>query len=323
MEPASPPKVSVCMIAYAHEATIEQAVASALAQDTDFPLEIVVGEDCSPDGTRERLRALAREAGPALRVLERERNLGPGANFLATFAACRGEYVALLEGDDYWTSPHKLQRQVELLDARPEVMLCAHSVELVQLNGGSFSPSRFRVAPQVECGLDEILAENFLPTASVVLRNRPGLLPPWFAELPMCDWPLWILCAQAGRIVCLEECMAAYRCEGGTWSAANDERRLRAQLAAFLPLRSVLSGSARRLLDARLCRCHIQLSRWYREQGQARRAGRELLEAARYSGDRGQLLRATLGLSASTLPGPIYQRLRDLKRALLPLDSGG
>ena len=104
-------KVSVCMITYNHERFIAQAVESALMQETDFDYEIVIGEDCSTDGTRQVLLDLHDRHPDRIRLLLREKNIGASHNFVGTLEACRGEYVAFLDGDDYWTCPNKLQKQ--------------------------------------------------------------------------------------------------------------------------------------------------------------------------------------------------------------------
>ncbi|HMP08564.1 MAG TPA: glycosyltransferase, partial [Lacipirellulaceae bacterium] len=109
-------KVSVCMVTYNHERYIAQAVESALAQQTTFPVEIVIGEDCSTDGTRAILAGLAERHPGIVRLRLADANQGAKRNFVGTFAACRGEYVTILEGDDYFTNPAKLQLQADALD---------------------------------------------------------------------------------------------------------------------------------------------------------------------------------------------------------------
>src|SRR5262245_40033788 len=98
-------KVSVCMLAYNHEQFIAQAVESVLAQKTSFPFELVIGEDFSTDNTRTILQDYAARNPGVVRLQLADFNHGPKPNFIKTFSACRGQYVALLEGDDYWTSP--------------------------------------------------------------------------------------------------------------------------------------------------------------------------------------------------------------------------
>src|SRR3954451_17918743 len=98
-------KVSALIITYNQEKFIEQAVRSALMQKVNFPYEIVIGEDCSTDGTRDIVRRLAEENPGRIRAILREKNLGMHLNHRATHAACTGQYLAILEGDDYWTDP--------------------------------------------------------------------------------------------------------------------------------------------------------------------------------------------------------------------------
>src|SRR5579864_5044611 len=106
-------KLSVMMITYNHERFIAQALDSILAQQVNFDYEIVVGEDCSADGTRAILMDFHRRYPSRIVPFLRDRNMGAMPNFESTLRACRGQYLALLEGDDYWTSPDKLQRQVD------------------------------------------------------------------------------------------------------------------------------------------------------------------------------------------------------------------
>src|SRR3712207_1086613 len=101
-------KVSVLMLAYNHEKFIAQALDSALMQQVNFDYEIVIGEDCSTDNTRDILIRYQKEYPHRIRLLLPEKNLGMHDNLIQTFKACRGDYIAFLEGDDYWTSPNKL-----------------------------------------------------------------------------------------------------------------------------------------------------------------------------------------------------------------------
>jgi glycosyltransferase involved in cell wall biosynthesis len=106
-------KVSVLMITYNHEKFIAQAIDSILMQQTDFEYEIVVGDDFSKDRTRAILDNYKKKHPSKIKLLFPDRNLGMHRNFIQTLNSCQGQYVALLEGDDYWTSPYKLQKQVD------------------------------------------------------------------------------------------------------------------------------------------------------------------------------------------------------------------
>jgi glycosyltransferase involved in cell wall biosynthesis len=114
------PLVSVLSITYNHAPYIAQAIESFLAQETTFPLEIVIGEDCSTDGTTEIVLNYAKRYPNLIRVITSETNVGVIPNFLRTLEVCRGKYIAICEGDDYWHYPQKLQMQVDFLEANPD-----------------------------------------------------------------------------------------------------------------------------------------------------------------------------------------------------------
>ena len=129
-------KLSVIFITYNHEKYVEKALRSVCEQVTDFNYEVVVGEDCSTDSTRDILRKVAAEYPDKVRLLFREKNFGrPTLNVYNTTKECKGEYLAYLEGDDYWTDDHKLQKQVDFLDEHPEYIACTHGCMMIDENG--------------------------------------------------------------------------------------------------------------------------------------------------------------------------------------------
>lgn len=225
------PKVSVCMITYNQERYIAQAVESVLMQRTDFEFEIVVGEDCSTDGTRAVLQRLAEQSTGILRLAIPPQNLGPNRNFAQALAQCRGRYVAMLEGDDYWTSPHKLQKQVAALDARPDWAMCFHPAEIVYDDGRP--PGRWPDQwDKPEATLVDMFERNLIPTNAAMFRR--GLFddfPSWFFEQTMGDWTLHMLNAAHGNIGFLPETMSVYRIHAdGLWSSMPRPQQMRAML---------------------------------------------------------------------------------------------
>src|SRR3954462_4303570 len=181
-------KVSVCMPTYNHERYIAQAVDSVLAQRRNFSLELVIGEDSSTDRTREIVQELARRHPDQIRLRLSEQNEGGKANFLATIAECRGQYVAMLEGDDYWTSANKLQLQVDALDAHPEWAICFHPSACMYEDGLQGLPVYPFGWTKPVATIDDLFGANFMATSAVVFRNRlfPGF-PGWFRELVIGD----------------------------------------------------------------------------------------------------------------------------------------
>jgi len=117
------PLVSVKMITYNHEPYIAEAIEGVLLQKTSFPIELVIGEDCSTDRTRDIVMHYQKKFPGLIRVITSERNVGATKNSLRTERACRGKYIAYCEGDDYWCDMRKLQRQAAILEQYPNVGL--------------------------------------------------------------------------------------------------------------------------------------------------------------------------------------------------------
>jgi glycosyltransferase involved in cell wall biosynthesis len=238
------PKVSVCMVAYNQERFIAQAIESILAQKVNFPIEIVIGEDCSTDNTAAIIRDLVAKAPGVIRPRFAEQNCGAKENFLSTIPTCRGEYVAMLEGDDYWTCDDKLQLQVDALDAHPEWAICFHPTACVYedgMQGQSFYPLNWT---QDEATLEDLLSANFIPTNAVVFRNNlRGQFPPWFRELKLGDWPMHILNAAYGNIGFLPQVMSAYRVHrNGIWNGETPSARIAAIFKMFTAIDHHFAG---------------------------------------------------------------------------------
>jgi len=214
MAPRTPPpvRVSVHVSAFNHGAFIGQALDSVLAQDVRFPYEIVIGDDASTDDTRAMAHGYAARFPGQVRLLAHPHNLGIYENDQRILAACRGEYVAWLESDDYWTSPAKLQRQVDLLDAHPDVSACFHQASAV----GEPPPTWHGVPPVVRprFTLDHLLAEGyFIPSCTVMFRRALVASPAgWTRESTFLERTYAARLAAAGPIAYLDESLAAFRC---------------------------------------------------------------------------------------------------------------
>src|SRR5256885_7265379 len=166
-------KVSVLVTTYNHERYVAQALDSVLMQKTDFEYEINIGEDCSIDRTRSIALDFQRRNPGKIRLLLPAENLGNGANriFARSFELARGKYIAILDGDDYWTSPVKLQKQVDFLDAHPECALCFHNATVIHADGNQ-APWNWTPDDQKEIStLEDIWLGNFIATCSTMFRE--------------------------------------------------------------------------------------------------------------------------------------------------------
>lgn len=253
-------KASVAIITYNHERYVARALDGVLAQRTDFPVEAVVRDDRSPDRTGEIVRGYAERHPDRVRSLPADENLGPIPNLARVIAACTGEYVALLEGDDYWTDPDKLRRQVEFLDAHPDHSFCFHPVTEV---GPDDRPGRVFPPPgRTEFTFADLFPRNFIPTAAVVFRRAlVPTLPDWMLDHLPGDWPLHMLNAARGPFRMLPEVMGAYRQHpGGVWSPTSRAPRYRRTVAMLEAARPHFDPAAGELFDRAIAMHRFELA---------------------------------------------------------------
>lgn len=207
-------KVSCHIITYNQESFIAQCIDGVLNQQTNFPIEIVIGDDNSTDRTREIVLDYARRYPDIIKLnLRGVRGSGiPGKeNFMTTFEMCDGEYISLCDGDDYWTDPLKLQKQVDFLEANPDYVLTFHKADILTPEG-NFMEDFITVVPD---GYEDIetLARlgNYIHTPTVVFRNVIKELPLEFHDSPIGDYFLYMILAEHGKIKYFDNVMAVYR----------------------------------------------------------------------------------------------------------------
>jgi glycosyltransferase involved in cell wall biosynthesis len=290
------PRVSVVMIAYNVGKYIGQAIESVLAQNVDFSYEIVVGEDCSTDSTREILAGYAAKHPDIIRVILRERNLGMNPNFFATWSECRGDFIALLDADDYWISSEKLRKQIDFLESHPECAICFHNALVVydddpeEAHPFHLREPEHRISaaiPRARSGLNELVQGNFMQTGSVMYRG--GLvreLPDWVFDMPTFDWPLHVLHAEQGDIGYLDEMLSAYRVHsGGFWSSNLSHYRTveetEGMIRAYQAIDRHLGGQHRAAMKPGLAFLYARAMKLTASAGDYRLASRY---AARYLG---------------------------------------
>ena len=206
------PKVSVLMVTYNHAKYIRQAIESVLAQKVNFPYELVIGEDCSHDETREIVSEYQGRHPDRIRLMLSETNVGARQNFNRTFAACNGQYIAILEGDDYWTSFDKLQKQADFLDSFPSYSMVFHNVSVVREHEEDDSQSQWPGDLKETLTFYDLLQVNYICTLSVMFRRSTFHgIPPAFDSSIIGDWPIHLLNAEHGNVRYLKEVMGVYR----------------------------------------------------------------------------------------------------------------
>lgn len=219
-------KVSVLMLTYNQERYIDQAIRSVMLQQTDYPFELVIGDDASTDATGTICRAWQERYPQQIVLFDRKENLGLQQNFIQTYEQCRGEYVAICEGDDFWVSKHKLQRQVDFLESHPHYSTCFHRV--INYYEENQSKSLSNGGQKTDTDIVDLARSNYISNVSALFRrNLFGPLPHWFAQVSTYDYAMHLLNAQYGKIHYMKQPMAVYRQHGkAIWSKADVDKKL-------------------------------------------------------------------------------------------------
>lgn len=204
------PMVSIRTSAYNHGKYIRQCIEGILMQKTDFAFEYIIGEDFSTDDTREIVMEYAAKYPDIIRVVTADYNVGMKANGERCIMRCRGKYMALCEGDDYWTDPYKLQKQVSYMEEHPECALVYTKARTVRLDSATTIIGE-PIDP--EYGL---LVKNVIPTLTTCIRRDVIEEYTATAELsgkiwPAGDYPQWLWIAQKYEIHFIDEVTSAYR----------------------------------------------------------------------------------------------------------------
>ena len=208
------PLLSICCITYNQEAYVQQALEGFAMQRVNFPIELIVHDDFSTDNTRQILTDFKDSAPfPVTLLFPDENKFSQGERiFLKTFRQAKGKYVALCEGDDFWTDPLKLQKQVDFLEENRESIICFHRANLQ-------TPEQTKVHPIPKISTDgiyhfqDLLAHyNFITTASVVFRKpSPFRVPDWYHDVPFGDLATYKVISEDLPIKCLPDIMSVYR----------------------------------------------------------------------------------------------------------------
>lgn len=222
------PAVSVFFMTYNHAPYVRQALLSVAMQKTSFSFEIVIGDDFSTDGARAIILETIVPFQDKVKLLFHEKNTGGHPNQEAILRACTGKYIAIIEGDDYWTDEYKLQKQYDAFEQNSDANIVFHDVQM--LYQGKFLPG----SPTIPKALDgsetlftraDLARHNFIPTVSVMYR-RPSELhfPQWFYSSKIGDYYLHFIYGLNGKIIRIPENMAVYRSHGkGSWTGKSFE----------------------------------------------------------------------------------------------------
>jgi len=221
------PLVSVAMIVYNHEAFLSQAIESIVEQQADFDFEIVICEDYSTDKSREILKSYA-EKHSSIRPIYNEKNIGIQKNFYQSLKKCKGKYIAICEGDDYWTDKSKLQKQVDFLEANPEYALCFTGIDVINELNDPYPPNPFSNFTKDTYTIEDYIVpfggiSILIPIMTLVFRNSlPDPMPDLFYKSQSGDISLSLLMLLKGKGKYFNEKTAVYRQHSGGISKSKE-----------------------------------------------------------------------------------------------------
>lgn len=226
------PLVSVKMITYNHEPYIAQAIEGVLEQETDFPFELVIGEDCSTDRTREIVLEYQKKHPDIIRVITSDKNVGVNKNSKRVYKVCRGKYIAFCEGDDYWHHPQKLQKQVDYLEAHPECGLVHSDAVWHVVETGQRIPSyaKFKKLTHNHENVLRTMIEFKYQVCTCTAVVRKDLLDEIYETCQyefsenflMSDTQTWIEIAHRAKVKCIDEPFATRNIWHGSLSNPQD-----------------------------------------------------------------------------------------------------
>ncbi len=236
--------VSVVLLTFNHKDYIRECIEGILAQKTSFDFEILIGEDKSTDGTREICQEYESKYKGKIKLFLRNRedviyiNGRPTGryNFIETLKQSKSKYIALCEGDDYWTDKYKLQKQVDFLEKNDDYSLSFHSVKIQNADNELIDYPETRVPSNHETLKDLALKGNYINTVSVVFRNIIDVYPSIFLTAPFGDFTLFILLAEKGKLKFFKDSMAVYRDEVGLWGGINNEDKVYKTASGFVTI---------------------------------------------------------------------------------------
>lgn len=225
------PKVSVCVITYNQEAYINSCLDSILEQKTDFEFEVVIGEDCSTDRTALIIGNYAK-THKNINFLDNQKNLGAIPNFIRTLKACKGEFIAFCEGDDYWIDEHKLQKQVDFLEQNSQYGGVSTNNRWFLENENIFNDS---ILAEGEITFKSLSESNKINSQTMLFKKELIQDLNWMKDLKIGDWALHLLITSQQPYYRLPDITTVYRVhEGGVHSLLKEEFKIRNRAAVLI-----------------------------------------------------------------------------------------
>lgn len=224
-------KLSILLVCYNQQEFIDECIEGILIQQTNEPFELIIADDCSTDTTVDQIRAKLEGQKFEVNFLKTEKNLGLGPNYRRGIEACNGEFVALLEGDDYWTDPLRLQKHISFLEKNPLCPMSFNLYGIYQQNTGTLTIPSTHGDSQFDYYTSKTLIQyNVIGNLSTCVLRKSALdqIPKTHFDYDITDWFIGIFLAQSHPVAQLKEVMSVYRVnDKGLWSRSSRQDQIK------------------------------------------------------------------------------------------------
>ena len=293
-------------------------------QEATFPVEVLINDDASTDGTAEIVREYENRYPGLIRSIyqtENQYSKGIKPNVTFNLPRARGKYIALCEGDDFWTAAHKLQVQVDFLQNNSAYVGCFHNAEAHYQNQLHKSHLLFNENQKDTVTLEDLVLENRLATLSTVYRaNLFDSFPEWYNRMPFGDWALHVLNAEHGPFRYINQNMAVYRIhDAGVWSRLGRREQILKMIVVANAINVHLNFRYANVIQNRIGYWHYEIATELSRSGKHHGIFVHLLQALRHMNKeipKKDYLRLVFKHSFPWLYSHTYWRLQRLSRAV-------
>lgn len=270
------PLVTITSSTYNRELYIAQAIEGMLMQITNFPLEIIISDNCSTDRTIDIIKEYQAHYPGKITLLTSNKNYGMMVNFQKVIEAANGKYIANCDGDDYWTDPCKLQKQVDFLESNPDYSMCfTNTLEFNQLTQETWIAKKFIWDT---CDTSGLLFQNSLEMpkfgedlctpghiSSIVFRNKLFRFPEWYKNCYVNDETLYLMLSKFGKAKFFNDVATVYRITQTGYSTLDFkiERDLKGRIHYYKKMNSFLEEKYNNQFSKYLARYSFKLFKYY------------------------------------------------------------
>ena len=238
------PKVSVVMITYSHENYIREAIEGVLMQQIDFSVELIIANDCSPDNTDIIVNDIIATNKSTIEIVykKHDKNIGMMANFIFALNLAKSKYVALCDGDDYWTDPLKLQKQVDFLEENQDYIIHGAQAQVIENKNVTNKIIGYKNEPKI-LKLSDFFDKNNLVTCTVMFRKNNNIISEFPKDIFFGDWFCYILLLQNNdfKAYSLNQIFAMYRKHSnGVYSSLEEFNKVNQNIKQIIAIKKYL-----------------------------------------------------------------------------------